>query len=92
MTKPNQRNSPRTSLDGAVEVLDIESGIEFRASAVNVSDGGLLFDAPMEPALGAQMVVSVPGQASSPQEFKVLRIEPNGPRFTVAVSCITRAA
>ena len=81
MTQPNQRHSSRSSLDSSVEVLDIESGIDFRASGLDVSEGGLSFHAPMEPAMGAQMQVKV-GETAA--EFKVLRIEPRENGFTVA--------
>jgi len=84
MTQPNQRHSSRSSLDSPVEVVDIESGIGFRASGVDVSDGGLSFHAPMEPALGAEMYVKVGDPNAAPSEFKVLRIEPHDQGFTVA--------
>ena len=84
MTQPNQRRFNRSSIDSPVEVLDIESGIGFRADAVDVSDGGLAFRAPMEPALGAQMYVTLGDGSGTPSEFKVLRIVPSDHGFTVA--------
>ena len=81
MSQPNQRRFNRSSIDSPLEVLDIESGIGFRAEAVDVCDGGLSFRAPMEPALGAEMYVTLDGTAS---EFKVLRIVPGDHGFTVA--------
>jgi hypothetical protein len=84
MNQPNQRRFNRSSIDSPVEVLDIESGIGFRATGVDVSDGGLSFKAPMEPALGAEMYVTLGGGSATPSEFKVVRIEPNGQGFTVA--------
>ncbi len=84
MTQSDQRNSSRSSLDSDVEVLDIESGIGFRASGVDISDGGLSFHAPMEPALGADMYVKLGSTPAEPAEFKVLRIEPRANGFTVA--------
>lgn len=84
MTNPNQRHANRSSLDRQIEVLDIESGIGFRAEGVDVSEGGLAFHAPMEPAMGAQMYVTVRGAAQA--QFKVLRVEPRQSGFTVAGS------
>ena len=81
MTQPNQRHSTRSSLDSVVDVVDIESGIGFRANVMNVSDSGVLLEAPMEPAMGAEMYVSLAGTQS---EFKVLRIKPSESGFTVA--------
>ncbi len=92
MTQPNQRNSSRSSLDSPVEVVDIESGIGFRASGLDVSDGGLSFHAPMEPALGADMYVKFGADTAAPSEFKVLRIEPRNNGFTVAGISRQRAA
>ena len=86
MSQPNQRRFNRSSIDSPVEVLDIESGIGFRAAAVNVSDGGLSFRAPMEPALGADMYLTLGGESATPSEFRVVRIEPNGQGFTVAAA------
>jgi hypothetical protein len=91
MTQPNQRTSNRSSLDSPVEVVDIESGIGFRASGLDVSEGGLAFHAPMEPALGADMYVKF-GAGTVPSEFKVLRIEPRNNGFTVAGISRQRAA
>ena len=84
MTQPNQRQSSRSSLDSPVEVVDIESGIGFRAVGVDVSDGGLSFHAPMEPALGAQMEVKFGDGNAAASEFRVLRIESKEKGFTVS--------
>ncbi len=91
MTQPNQRHSNRSSLDSPVEVVDIESGIGFRASGLDVSDGGLSFHAPMEPAMGAQMFVTCGEGSGAPLEFKVLRIKPSDKGFTVAGTRRARA-
>lgn len=83
MTQHDQRNSSRSSLDSDVEVEDIESGIGFRATGVDISEGGLSFHAPMEPALGADMYVKLAADRA-PTPFKVVRIEPRDNGFTVA--------
>lgn len=92
MTQPNQRHSSRSSLDSPVEVVDIESGIGFRARGLDMSDGGLSFHAPMEPALGAQMQVTLGEGNAARSEFKVLRIERDAQGFTVAGSASVRTA
>ncbi len=84
MTQPNQRHSNRSSLDAEVEVIDIESGIDFRAEGIDVSESGLSFHASMEPALGAQMQVKLGGGGAAQAEFKVLRIVRDAQGFTVA--------
>lgn len=83
MTQPNQRHSSRSAIDSAIEVVDIESGIGFRAAGLDMSDRGLSFHAPMEPALGAEMYVKL-DSAAAPTEFKVVRIQPKHNGFTVA--------
>lgn len=83
MTQPDQRHSSRSPIARPIDVLDIESGIGFRASAVDVSDGGLAFHAPMEPALGADMYVTLDGSGAQ-APFKVVRIQPTDQGFTVA--------
>jgi hypothetical protein len=82
MTQPNQRQFTRSPLESTVDVVDIESGIGFRADAVDICDRGLSFHAPMEPALGADMQVTL--TEAGPVDFKVLRIKPTGKGFSVA--------
>ena len=89
MTQQDQRLSSRSSLDSTVEVVDIESGIGFRASGMDVSDNGLAFHAPMEPALGADMYVKL-GETGVPAEFKVVRIEAKDKGFMVAATSRSR--
>ena len=92
MSQPNQRHATRLSLDTSVEVVDIESGIGFRASGLDVSDGGLSFHAPMEPAMGAQMQVTLSNGDGRQSDFKVLRVQPTDKGFTVAGVSSVRSA
>ena len=82
MPQQDQRSDSRRKLDADLYVVDIESGVEFRAEAIDTCRGGLAFHAPMEPALGAEMEVTMPGGA--PSAFKVLRIDATGRGFNVA--------
>src|SRR4051812_17457943 len=72
MPRHDQRHDARQKLDADLHIVDIESGVEFHAEAIDTCGGGLSFHAAMEPALGAEMEVTVPGRSLS--VFKVLRI------------------
>jgi hypothetical protein len=82
MPRQDQRSDARQKLDANLYVVDIESGVEFSAEAIDTCRGGLSFHASMEPALGAEMEVTVPGRG--PSAFKVLRIDATGGGYHVA--------
>lgn len=82
----DQRQHPRSAIHTAVEVIDIESGVDFHAVSIDVSPRGLSFHAPMEPALGAEMEVTLPNVGTSAVQFKVLRVEAVASGFNVAGS------
>lgn len=86
MPKPDQRRQPRSPIHTAVEVVDIESGVDFHAESIDVSSNGLSFHAPMEPAMGAEMEVTLPTQGTRPARFTVLRIDVRGSGFDVSGS------
>ena len=77
-----QRAEERVELsDATVEVIDVESGVEFQALARDVSGGGLAFRSKMEPPVGADMKVSVRGVRA---DLRVTRVEKQGDGFAVA--------
>jgi hypothetical protein len=78
-----QRQHSRSSVHTPVEVVDIESGIDFRAEAIDLSPAGLSFHAPMEPAMGAEMEVNLPFIGTAGR-FTVLRITQTSTGFHVA--------
>lgn len=82
----DQREHPRSPIHTAVEVIDIESGVDFHAETIDVSPQGLSFHAPMEPALGAEMEVTLSHVGTPRAFFTVLRIEPQGSGFNVSGS------
>jgi hypothetical protein len=82
MPRHDQRSDVRIALESDVYVVDIESGVEFHADAIDTCRGGLSFHAPMEPALGAEMEVTFPGRPAT--AFRVLRIDMASEGFTVA--------
>ncbi len=68
-----QRMDDRESLQATpLDVVDMESGVEFDGSAMNRSGRGLLFHASMEPPVGADLQVTMSGQKS---KVRVLRVE-----------------
>ncbi|MBX7098936.1 MAG: PilZ domain-containing protein [Myxococcaceae bacterium] len=86
MIRIDLRRTSRSASERPLEVMDIESGIGFRARGLDASEHGLAFHAPMEPALGAQMYVT-PGDGSGPQtEIEVVRIERQTTGFVVAAT------
>ena len=71
-----QRMDDREPLEATpLNVVDVESGVEFDAEAMNRSGRGLLFHASMEPPVGADLQVTMSGQRS---KVRVLRVEPKG--------------
>jgi hypothetical protein len=82
MPRQDQRSDARSKLDANLYVVDIESGVEFQAEAIDTCRGGLAFHSPMEPAMGAELEVTVPGRGAS--AFKVLRIDAAGAGYHVA--------
>ena len=80
----DQRRHPRSSIHTPVEVVDIESGVDFHAESIDVSPGGLRFHAAMEPALGAEMEVTLRDVGTRPTKFVVTRIQVRGTGYDVA--------
>jgi hypothetical protein len=78
------RRSAREQRQQPVHVVDIESGIEFRAETIDTSSGGLSVRASLEPALGAEMEVTFGAKAQRRSLFKVLRINPSESGFRIA--------
>jgi hypothetical protein len=83
MPRHDHRHDARAPLAAPLHVVDIESGVEFPAAAIDGTGTGLAFDAPMEPALGAEMEVTFRDSGAS-SLFKVLRIEVGSTGFRVA--------
>lgn len=84
MYQPDQRSRSRSPIHTRVEVVDVESGVDFHAESIDLSSNGLAFHAPMEPALGAEMQVVLPALGTGPVGFTVLRIDAAGGGFNVA--------
>ncbi|MFO0598306.1 MAG: PilZ domain-containing protein [Myxococcaceae bacterium] len=81
----DQRHSERLTLeDTTVDVVDQESGVEFQGLGRDVSDGGLRFEASMEPPVGADMDVRLSGSTSLKGKMKVIRVAPRQGRYEVA--------
>ncbi|MBK7859227.1 MAG: PilZ domain-containing protein [Archangiaceae bacterium] len=81
-----QRQHPRTPFQTTVEVIDIESGVDFLAESIELSPRGLSFLAPMEPALGAEMEVTLRRVGTAPARFTALRIDQTPRGYVVAGS------
>lgn len=80
-----QRDAERTELqDTTVDVIDVESGVEFHGRGLDVSASGLAFHAALEPALGADMKVSLKGARSLAGELHVTRVTRTPSGFDVA--------
>lgn len=80
-----QRQSDRTELsDTVVEVIDIESGVEFSGEGLDLSGSGLAFRSPMEPPLGADIKVTLKGTRALTADLRVTRVESRGGRYAVA--------
>jgi hypothetical protein len=82
MSRHDQRTAARTKLNARLYVVDIESGVELEVEAIDSSPGGLAFHSALEPALGAEMDVTVPGRPRS--AFTVLRIAPTENGYDIA--------
>jgi len=83
MSTFDQRHDPRAPLNASLRVVDIESGIEFPADAIDGTGTGLAFKARMEPALGAELEVTFT-ESGAPSLFKVLRVDARDGAFRVA--------
>ena len=69
-----QRMDDREPLEATpLNVVDVESGVEFDGAAMNRSGHGLAFHASMEPPVGADLQVTLSGERS---KVRVLRVEP----------------
>ena len=80
-----QRQDDRQHLeDTSIAVIDLESGVEFEGDGKNVSGRGLLFHAAMEPAIGADMQVTLSGATSMKARIQVVRVQPAAGGFDVA--------
>jgi hypothetical protein len=72
-----QRQDDRQDLEAtSLSVVDLESGVEFEGEGKNLSGHGLLFHAAMEPAVGADMQVTLTGEKPMRASIRVLRVEP----------------
>ncbi len=95
MPRTEQRRAPRQSspVSAAVAVVDVESGVDFRGQLTDESSDGIKFRAGLEPAVGADMHVTVFEGAAprSAAEVQVLRVEraPSG-EFEVAGRWVKR--
>lgn len=80
-----QRQDDREHLEAtSISVVDLESGVEFEGDGKNLSGHGLLFHAAMEPAVGADMQVTLCGQKSMKARVRVVRVEPRSGGYDVA--------
>ena len=80
-----QRQDDRQHLeDTSIAVVDLESGVEFEGDGKNLSSRGLLFHAGLEPAVGADMQVTLSGQKSMKARIQVVRVSPHAGGFDVA--------
>lgn len=80
-----QRLADRTDLsDTTVQVVDVESGVEFKGEGLNLSGGGLSFSSELEPPVGADMKVTLKGARALQAELRVTRVEKKDSRFAVA--------
>jgi hypothetical protein len=70
-----QRSASRQQIPGTrVAIVDVESGVEFQATAHDVSPDGLRFLSVLEPPVGAEMQVTLTGEASMRASLQVLRV------------------
>lgn len=76
-----QRDAERTQVEAAVEIVDVESGVEFSGASRDVSSSGISFSASMEPPVGADMLVTMQGKKSM---MRVTRVQKAGSGFDVA--------
>lgn len=80
-----QRQDDREHLEAtSISVVDLESGVEFEGDGKNLSGQGLLFHAAMEPAVGADMLVTLSGTKSMKARVRVVRVEPRSGGYDVA--------
>lgn len=77
MSTREQRQDPRQPLQQVhVEVVDVESGVEFAADGKDLSAQGLAIHTVLEPAMGADMQVTVHGETPVRATLQVTRVEP----------------
>lgn len=68
-----QRSASRQQISGTpVAIVDVESGVEFEATAHDVSPEGLRFLSALEPPVGADMQVTLSGGLRG--SLRVLRV------------------
>jgi hypothetical protein len=80
-----QRQANRHSLEEtSVDVVDMDSGVEFAGEACNLSGTGLSFRASMEPPVGADMKVTLKGRKNLSARLHVTRVQRDGAGFEVA--------
>lgn len=80
-----QRQADRTDLsDTQVDIIDVESGVEFSGEGLNVSCTGLSFRSEMEPPVGADMKITLKGTRGLKADLRVTRVEKKDGRFAVA--------
>jgi PilZ domain len=81
----NKRQEPRRPLlDTQIALVDVESGVEFSGAGTDVSDSGISFHSNLEPALGADMSVTLNGNKALNAEMKVTRVQRDAQGFQVA--------
>ncbi|QGX41406.1 PilZ domain-containing protein [Permianibacter aggregans] len=73
-----KRDFIRMFVDAKVSIVDLDSGAEYHGEAKNLSGKGLMFEANFEPALDAELRVTVASmQSRMPPlvaSFKVVRV------------------
>jgi hypothetical protein len=70
-----QRSASRQQIPGThVAIVDVESGVEFDATAHDVSPEGLRFLSALEPPVGADMQVTLSGGAALRASLHVVRV------------------
>lgn len=84
-----RRDFIRMFVDARVEIIDEETGAEYQGEARNLSGRGLMFEAQVEPSVGATLKVTVSSNQSRMPPlhaaFKVVRVQKQkGGRFEVA--------
>ena len=70
-----KRDFIRMFVDAKVTIVDMESGSEYNGDAKNLSGKGLMFEAAYQPAVGAELQVTVTSSQS--------RMPPLVAKFTV---------
>ena len=85
MNTPEQRQSQRSSpTRAAVSITDVESGVEFNGDVMNVSLGGVMLHAPMQPVIGADLELKFEHPESPMLRLQVVRVERQREGFDIA--------